>query len=283
MRVLDLTGEKYGKLTVIKRSHQDKGWAWYWQCLCECGNITTVKGSDLRRKKKAIASCGCSRVETNRAKNNLIGKRFGRLLVVDRLFRDSGRSWHYLTVCDCGEKVSVRAALLNNGNTRSCGCLQKEVMSEITKQRHKNTEYLTTKTNLHKKLHKIWGSMKERCNNPNNPSYSYYGSKGITYSREWESFENFFNDMHHGYKQGLTLERKDSAGNYCKENCVWADYKQQNRNLSSNRLVEYNNIIMTVAELSEITGINYQTLKGRINRGWSIEKAATTRVIKKRA
>lgn len=74
-----------------------------------------------------------------------------------------------------------------------------------------------------------WDSMKQRCTNPNNARWKNYGERGITYTEDWETFEGFYKDM--GERPlGLSLERVDVNGNYCKENCVWATPQQQVRN-----------------------------------------------------
>lgn len=149
---------------------------------------------------------------------DLTGKRYGRLTVLERT-DSTGRNIRWLCRCDCGKESKVFGFSLKRGQTKSCGCLQKEVTSEImTKHGLTNTpEY------------KIWKSMRDRINNPNNKAYGYYGGKGITYDPRWESFENFLEDMGERPK-GMTLDRIDPNGNYCKENCRWADYSTQGYN-----------------------------------------------------
>ena len=79
-----------------------------------------------------------------------------------------------------------------------------------------------------------------------------------------------------GYEPGLTLDRIDSNGNYCPENCRWATRKEQNRNKDNLKYVEYQGEVHPVVEWSEILHINYGTLRSRILRGWDIERAFTT-------
>ncbi|RLA64408.1 MAG: hypothetical protein DRQ78_06085 [Epsilonproteobacteria bacterium] len=72
-----------------------------------------------------------------------------------------------------------------------------------------------------KPIYAVWQTMKQRCDNDNNPKYPRYGGRGITYDPRWSEFENFYTDMKDGYKNGLTIDRKDNDGNYTKDNCRW--------------------------------------------------------------
>ena len=120
--------------------------------------------------------------------------------------------------------------------------------------------------------------MLQRCNNPNNRQYHHYGGRGIKVCDNWLTFEGFLADM--GIKSdGMSLDRIDPNGNYCKENCRWAtNYTQQN-NKRNNTFVEYNGKVQTLAQWARELDINYDTLVDRISRyGWSAERALTTKV-----
>ena len=81
------------------------------------------------------------------------------------------------------------------------------------------------------RLYNIWRAMRQRCNNPQNNRYSVYGGRGISVCEEWEVFENFYKwSMENGYKEDLTIDRKNTDGNYEPSNCRWATIKEQNRN-----------------------------------------------------
>lgn len=74
-----------------------------------------------------------------------------------------------------------------------------------------------------------WRAMRERCKNPKHRKYPNYGGRGIVVCKRWDDFRNFFEDMG-GRPEGMTLDRKDSNGNYCKENCKWSDVYEQRHN-----------------------------------------------------
>ncbi len=84
------------------------------------------------------------------------------------------------------------------------------------------------------KTYKSWQHMVQRCTNPKNERYHRYGGRGITVCDSWrgaDGFKNFFEDM--GRRpEGKTLDRENNDGNYCAENCRWADTKTQNDNKS---------------------------------------------------
>lgn len=77
--------------------------------------------------------------------------------------------------------------------------------------------------------YRSWNNMKNRCLNKNNKQYKDYGGRGITFDERWLEFAYFFEDM--GEKpDGMTLDRINVNGNYCKANCRWATREEQQRN-----------------------------------------------------
>ncbi len=124
MKAFDETGNRYGRLIVISRADNKKSQT-AWLCSCKCGNQVIVAAATLRNGQ--TQSCGCLRKEgnANRFTRNEIGNRYGRLVVVSKADRKGSRvEWQ--CHCDCGNEVIVRAQSLRSGNTKSCGCIDRE-------------------------------------------------------------------------------------------------------------------------------------------------------------
>lgn len=113
-----------------------------------------------------------------------------------------------------------------------------------------------------------WSAMRARCHS----LHPRYGGRGIKVCDEWDSFVTFYQDMGDPPK-GMSLNRIDNDGNYCKENCQWATDKQQARNRSDNILIEYEGRRMTIPEWSERFNIDPLLLRNRIRRGWNVGRA----------
>lgn len=146
------------------------------------------------------------------------GNVYGRLKVLSYSHTIKGRGTFWDCICDCGNKHLVNSARLRNGNTQSCGCLGKEKLE------------LRNKHGLSgKKEYAVWASMLQRCNNPKDKKFSEYGGRGIQVLDGWEKFENFYSDMG-DCPDGLSLERIDVNGHYCKNNCKWETLSNQNFN-----------------------------------------------------
>lgn len=124
-KLIDLTGQKFGRLTVLGRAPKPEGatsTSAFWYCVCECGTKKVISGNVLRQGK--AKSCGCLNNEI-RDKDSLLGKVFGRLTVIDRVSKPQGIKGgdaYWVCRCECGNLVSVMGKSLKNGKTKSCGC-----------------------------------------------------------------------------------------------------------------------------------------------------------------
>jgi hypothetical protein len=122
------------------------------------------------------------------------------------------------------------------------------------------------------RIYNIWRFMKRRCDKPNDKDYKYYGGKGISYCKEWETFAGFYEWVKvSGYKEDLTLERIDSDKDYSPDNCIWANMKQQNNNVSRNINITYEGKTKTMKQWSEELGLTYGKVKTRYKRGLPLD------------
>ena len=205
-------------------------------------------------------------------KLNLQGKIFGKLKVIKCGGKNKRGEIIWECLCECGNKTFVVGAKLNNGHTKSCGCLVKE-----------NHYIKHDKTGT--RIYRIWNAMKNRCYNKKTLYYKDYGGRGIIVYEKWlnkeNGFMNFYNwSILNGYDDNLTIDRIDVNGNYEPSNCRWVDKKEQSSNTRKTTYYEFNKEKHTIKEWSEILNINYNTLRSRIlELNWSIEKSLTKGVI----
>jgi len=129
MTLIDLTGRKVGKLTVVSRA-ENRGITPRWHCLCECGNSTVVDGAHLRHA--TIRSCGCARGSfiSQRLLDDLTGQVFGRLTVIGLASQRKRGQAAWLCQCECGNRTTVSGNNLRAGRTVSCGCYHRERLSK---------------------------------------------------------------------------------------------------------------------------------------------------------
>lgn len=188
---------------------------------------------------------------------NLIGKTFGYLTVIERRPNDKHRNTTWLCKCTCGKTKVISGQSLRKGYSKSCGCKKSEMLSKANTKH--GMKYSPT--------YNSWLAMKKRCNNPVCDHYYNYGAKGIKVCEEWNSsFICFLHDM--GKRpQGKTLDKIDNSKGYYKENCKWSTDKQQRENRTDNCMIEYKGRIQTCKQWSDETGIKYDILNDRFNRG----------------
>jgi len=195
-----------------------------------------------------------------------IGNVYGRLVVIKKL-ESVNKFIIWLCKCECGFFVKVPGYRLRNGGTKSCGCLQKELLSK------RRTTHGLSKT----RLYKIWDAMKYRTLVGSCHAYKDYGGRGIDIDKKWLDFNGFLEDMGSTYKDNLTIDRIDNSKGYSKENCRWVTKKEQQKNKRSNVYYELNGVKKMSSEWERYLGISKGAIKKRIGLGWPMEKILTTK------
>lgn len=202
---------------------------------------------------------------------NLSGQKFSYLTVVEHAGRNHIGKHTYLCRCDCGKTIVLRGEDVKSGNTKSCGCMRRQMTID------KNFKHGFSKT----PMYNVWCALKERCTNPNDRAYKNYGGRGITVSEGWMDYEGFHRDMVGTYREGLSLERVNNEIGYNRENCIWASRNVQGNNTRRNHFIEYKGNRLTVSQMARKYNLHPTILQGRLYKGWSMEKALTTPVNKK--
>ena len=214
--IIDLRGNKYGKLTVVSRDGKN-GRCITWKCICECGNYKVATGTNLKRGD--TKSCGClpkGVLPSNYT--DLTGQKYGYLNVLKKDFKYD----KWLCKCDCGNNKVISGREIRCGNAVSCGCYKKNRLGNTNRTHGMSSE----------RLYKIWKGIKKRCYNVNSHAFNRYGGKGITICDDWkDNFESFRNwALSNGYDKLLTIDRINNNGIYEPSNCRWATPLQQSHN-----------------------------------------------------
>ena len=246
----DLTGQKFGRLTVMYDTGQKHLHCRVWHCKCECGKEVDVPTNSLTTG--GTRSCGCL------FHKELAGRRFGRLVVLHKTDKryESNVVWH--CKCDCGNEVDVPSTRLLQGTTRSCGCLLSDTVKAI---------HTVWKSPEEKRLiNGVFHSMKQRCYNPKDENYHRYGARGIYICDEWVNDPKQFVKwaLENGYKldSDLSIDRIDNDGPYSPENCRWATVKEQSNNRSTNRMINIDGTSRTLSEWAALANIDPDDLWG---------------------
>lgn len=124
-------------------------------------------------------------------------------------------------------------------------------------------------------LYAVWKMMRQRCLNPRNKDYQWYGGSGISICKRWEKFENFVTDM--GLRpEGGTLERINGNKNYTPSNCRWASIQEQQRNRRDMRPLTLSGRTQLSTDWAVELGIPKSTICNRLKNGWSVERTLST-------
>ena len=211
-------------------------------------------------------------------REDLTGRRFGRLTVMEFYDHNKYGQPRWLCKCDCGNTKILTGSDLRSGSTSSCGCLWREriIAAKTTHGMSRSEVYAEYK------------DMKSRCYNENAHNYSYYGGRGIKICDRWrDDIREFYNDVSmlpNFGEEGYTLDRIDNDGDYEPDNVRWATHKEQSNNRRpriGDRIYRYDGEMRSLREISNMTGISYSTLSNRLLKGWPPERAFHTPVEEK--
>ena len=196
---------------------------------------------------------------------NIVGTRIGLYDVLyecDFKSNDGHRMFH-VKCSECGWESNVQMH-------------QIKMLSKKCKHINLAGQYSTDKAKIiwnNKRIFKIYQGMIQRCYNPNNKRFKDYGGRGIIVCDEWkDSYLNFKKwAVFSGYKEGLSIDRKNNDLGYSPSNCRWVTRIVQQNNMRKNHIVEYNGQSKTIAEWSRELNIKYDKLWKSIKKGLGIE------------
>jgi hypothetical protein len=205
---------------------------------------------------------------------SLVGRRFGRLLVVRFDGRKDGALiWE--CVCDCTTVKRVSSSNLQR--TRSCGCLRAEI-TRVRSSKPNRRDGDGKKTVEVRAWEQMWSRVRA---SRKRPDYKTYVLRGIKVCRRWKSFDNFLKDM--GPRPpGTSLDRKRNAGNYTPKNCRWATASQQAQNRRDTRWFRWLGRKLTLRQLASEVGVKWYTIYERLQKGWPLRDAVLKPYVRNR-
>jgi hypothetical protein len=168
---------------------------------------------------------------------------------------------YWVCQCACGNVAEYREDGLKSGRTTRCRQCSREA------QKKKMVVHGCAKKRNHSAAYRAWDAMKQRCFNEKQKHFKQYGGRGIVPCSRWMVFKNFLEDMGEP-PSGMTLDRIDNEKGYSKDNCRWASRKTQQNNRRTNRVFTFNGETKTAQQWCEVFGVSWNTVRGRISRGW---------------
>lgn len=264
-----------GKLTVIKtRRERISGRVnIVCDCKCDCGNSYTTTASKITGNY--VTHCGCE----NTWESHYIGKVFNGIEVLSVV---DDKKHIVLCKCKCGNLFECKSSMLTRENY-IIGCNK---CPEFTGR--KTTKYILKHKTVYNKppeasLRSIYYFMKQRCYNECSKDYRMYGGRGISICNEWLQDVNKFIEwsIENGYKQGLTIDRINTYGNYEPTNCRWTTVQEQNYNKRNNVFYEYKGALLTLGQIAKLENFNVNTLRTRVRAGLDIYTAINKPIQKK--
>ena len=224
--MIDLTNRKVGNLTVLKQSVTRLRNILSWDCICDCGNLKTATGVELRRQE--TTSCGC--LHYKGTPKDITGQRSGKLQAVSSTQRKCPNGdyiWNFQ--CDCGNLTETTIGRFNSKHTTSCGCARIEAAFNSRKYGQVSSA---------SKIYHTWCGIKNRCFNTKAPEYELYGARGIILVKEFcDDFNMFFQEIGNPQEESRawSVDRIDHTKGYVKGNMRWATDTQQARNKGMNK------------------------------------------------
>lgn len=202
-------------------------------------------------------------------RHSFVGKKINRLTIIEAIDTPKGKSV-VKAICECGKIITCKLSAIISGNTKSCGCMNKERITT-----HGMTEH---------PLYRAYKAIMTRCYDKSNKKYKIYGGRGVTMCNEWlNSKESFFNwALSNGWKKGLQIDKDIIPKRlgipslvYSPDMCSIVTPKVNNRNKSNSSMITHNGETLCVADWAEKLGISPVTINARIRIGWNRELAIT--------
>ena len=250
-KIKDITGQKFGKLTVIGKGGYTatKRKSILWLCRCECGNEVFRTSAHLRQNYNS--TCGkCNKINDE----DYINKTYGYWTIISSA-KSKSRKKSFLCRCKCGNERVVNLDTLLLGKSQSCGCFHREMM--------KNK--LTTHGQTGNRIMTIYFDIKNRCYCENNNRFKDYGARGIKMCEEWKNNSSLFVEwaFANGYSDELSIDRIDVDGNYCPENCRWITIKEQSQNKRNSIKFTFFGITKNLKQWCECINEDYAKMYAR--------------------